>query len=91
MDCLLRSPLGPVRVVLLAGWFTRRIVCWARPDDMLLRGQRFAVIKLGSRVDLYLPATSKILVSEGTRVVAGITPVAILAAPPTWPSPGSGH
>ena len=67
---------GPVLVSLVAGLIARRIVCWARPDDILIRGQRIAMIKLGSRVDIHLPAGCRILVSPGMRVKAGLTPLA---------------
>ncbi|MBN1296900.1 phosphatidylserine decarboxylase [bacterium] len=69
----LHSDEGNAEVVCIAGHILRRIFTWARPDDRLLRGQRFAIIKLGSRVDLYLPATSRLNVSIGMRVRAGET------------------
>lgn len=87
MECHLHTEFGPVLLVLIAGWFARRIVVWARPDDHLLRGQRFAMIKLGSRVDIHVPADTMITVSEGSRVTAGLTPLAAMGKP----SPGDGE
>ena len=76
MELLFLTEYGRVLVSLVAGLIARRIVCWARPDDILIRGQRFAMIKLGSRVDVHLPAECRILVNPGMRVKAGLTPIA---------------
>jgi phosphatidylserine decarboxylase len=62
-----------VEVVQVAGVVARRIVCRARKGDLLSRGARFGLIMFGSRTDLYLPASSKIEVSEGQRVKGGET------------------
>ncbi len=78
MEFILRTLYGPVMVCLVAGLVARRIVTWARPDDALLRGQRFAMIKLGSRVDVHLPAGCRIMVQPGNRVKAGLTTLAEL-------------
>lgn len=78
MEFTLSTSAGPILVSLVAGLIARRVVSWARPDDILLRGQRFAMIKLGSRVDVHLPSGTKIQVEPGSRVKAGLTPIAIL-------------
>ena len=57
----------------IAGVLARRIVCWKRPGDVLMTGERFGLIKFGSRTDLILPAEVKILVSPGMRVHGGVT------------------
>jgi phosphatidylserine decarboxylase len=57
----------------VAGLIARRIVCWPRSGDGVLRGERFGMIRFGSRVDVYVPEGSEILVSEGSRVYAGET------------------
>ncbi|WP_028579794.1 phosphatidylserine decarboxylase family protein [Desulfogranum japonicum] len=66
---------GNVRycVVQIAGLIARRIVCFARPGDTLESGQRYGLIRFGSRVDLYLPETSEITVKVGQKVKAGET------------------
>jgi phosphatidylserine decarboxylase len=46
----------------------RRIVCRIRPGDRVERGQRIGLIKFGSRVDLFLPATIQLRVKVGDRV-----------------------
>jgi phosphatidylserine decarboxylase len=78
MEFTLLNEDASIKVCLIAGLLARRIVTWARPDDTLLRGQRFAMIKLGSRVDVHLPETSQLLVQPGCRVKAGLTQIAIL-------------
>lgn len=65
-----------VKVVQIAGLIARRIVCWVEKGDVLKRGDRIGLIQFGSRVDVYLPGNSEILVSLGQRVYAGETPIA---------------
>ncbi len=65
-----------VVVVQVAGLVARRIVCWAEPGDILKKGQRYGMIRFGSRLDVYVPATVKPLVEKGSKVVAGQTPLA---------------
>ncbi len=63
-------------VVQIAGLIARRIVCWTEKGDSLERGQRFGLIKFGSRVDLYLPREFEPKVSAGEKVLAGQTVIA---------------
>jgi len=67
---------GQWSVVQIAGLIARRIVCRVEPGDALGRGERFGMIKFGSRVDLYLPDAYDIAVRVGERVLAGQTIVA---------------
>lgn len=60
-------------IVQIAGLVARRIVCYLREGDALKRGGRFGLIRFGSRVDIYLPAGTKIDVRPGDRVRAGET------------------
>lgn len=57
----------------IVGVLARRIVCRLRPGDTVSRGQRFGVMKFGSRIDLFLPPDARITVAPGDRVVAGET------------------
>jgi phosphatidylserine decarboxylase len=57
----------------IAGVLARRIVCWKRPGDRLGLGERFGLIKFGSRTDLVLPAGVEVLVKVGERVSGGVT------------------
>lgn len=60
-------------MVQIAGLIARRIICWGEEGDELARGQRFGLIKFGSRVDLYLPAGYAPAVRVGEKVFAGQT------------------
>lgn len=62
-----------VAVVQVAGLIARRIVCWVTKGDTVTRGQRFGLIRFGSRVDLYLPVETQLEVTLGQRVKAGET------------------
>jgi phosphatidylserine decarboxylase len=62
-----------LRVKQVAGAVARRIVCWARPDEVLTAGQRYGMIKLGSRTDVLMPAGEpiEVLVKAGDKVKGG--------------------
>lgn len=72
---ILRSSRGQHRMafVQVAGLIARRIVCWLEPEDQIRRGQRFGLIRFGSRVDLYIPPQTQLEVSVGQKVKAGET------------------
>jgi phosphatidylserine decarboxylase len=57
----------------IAGVLARRIVCWKRPGDKLEQGERFGLIKFGSRTDLVLPSEVEVSVRVGERVRGGVT------------------
>ena len=57
----------------IAGVLARRIVCWKRPGDRLELGERFGLIKFGSRTDLVLPPEVEVVVAVGARVSGGAT------------------
>jgi len=65
-----------IAVVQIAGLVARRIVCWVHEDQALEAGERFGMIRFGSRVDVYLPSSARILVAPGQRTVAGETVIA---------------
>ena len=69
-----------VRVVIVqvAGFLARRIVSRAKFGDVLEIGEKFGIIKFGSRVDVYLPEDVKVGVEVGQKVVAGRTVIAWL-------------
>lgn len=64
---------GPVMLVQIAGFLARRIVCRLRKGDVLESGQRYGMIKMGSKVDVYLPSGVKLAISTGQKVFAGRT------------------
>ncbi|MDD3688754.1 MAG: phosphatidylserine decarboxylase [Synergistaceae bacterium] len=69
----IRTDFGPVLIVQIAGFLARRIVCRLKKEDVLERGERFGMIKLGSKVDVYLPSGVKLAVTKGQKVFAGST------------------
>jgi phosphatidylserine decarboxylase len=62
----------------IVGLLARRIVCRLHEGDQVARGQRFGVMKFGSRIDLFLPMSSRITVKVGDKVVSGETAIATL-------------
>jgi phosphatidylserine decarboxylase len=76
---LLRTVDGhEVVVVQIAGLVARRIVCQLSEGDKVTAGATYGLIRFGSRVDLYLPAGSRVLVEPGQRTIGGETVVAEL-------------
>ena len=63
--------IGDVTFALIAGLVARRIIPWKSKGDMVRRGDRIALIRFGSRVDLIVPPNADVVVSEGDRVRAG--------------------
>ncbi len=67
-----------VTCVQVAGLIARRILCYAKVGDALMRGQRYGFIRFGSRVDVYLPPGSIVKAALGDKVSASSTILAIL-------------
>jgi phosphatidylserine decarboxylase len=63
-------------LVQIAGLVARRILCRLNVGDAVQTGQRFGMIRFGSRVDVYLPPGVNVLVSVGQRMTAGETVIA---------------
>ena len=62
-----------VVVTQIAGLIARRIICDLKINQQIIKGDRFGIIKFGSRVDLYLPSNYPTIVSEGQNVIGGET------------------
>jgi len=62
-----------VLCVQVAGLIARRIVSWVSPRDQAIRGERFGLIRFGSRMDTFLPIGSKVRVAIGDHVKGGET------------------
>ena len=60
-------------MVQIAGLLARRIVCRLKLGDVLEVGQRYGMIRLGSRVDIYLPREVRLTVKIGDKVYAGVS------------------
>ena len=69
---------GKILVRQVAGLVARRIVCKVKAGDMLRRGERYGMIKFGSRLDVYLSKETEIQVRAGDKVKAGQTVLGIL-------------
>jgi phosphatidylserine decarboxylase len=70
-----------IGVVQIAGLIARRIVSFKREGEMVAAGERFGMIRFGSRLDVYLPEGVKPLVAEGQISIAGETVLADLRLP----------
>ncbi len=73
---LIESAAGVFGVVQIAGMIARRIVCFTHEGARLGAGERFGLIRFGSRVDVYLPEGARVLVGLHSRAVAGETVIA---------------
>jgi phosphatidylserine decarboxylase len=69
----------PVWMVQIAGLIARRIVCWVNVGTNIKKGERFGLIRFGSRVEVYLPEDSRISVKLGDKVKAGHTSLGYLS------------
>ena len=78
---VIETPKGvEIAVVQIAGLIARRIVTFAGEGDSLGAGQRFGLIRFGSRVDVYLPVKRRGLVAVGQTAIAGETVLADLSS-----------
>jgi len=66
-----RTPRGEVRFVQVTGLIARRIVCSLRPGQRVERGERYGMIRFGSRMDIFLPPGAAPAVRVGDRVRGG--------------------
>ena len=69
-----------IAVVQIAGLIARRILCDVREGSVVKAGQRFGIIRFGSRTDLYLPENVRTLVAVGQTMIGGETVIADLGA-----------
>jgi phosphatidylserine decarboxylase len=70
---------GDIAVVQIAGLVARRIVCELSMGQGVRRGERFGIIRFGSRLDVYLPPGARVAVTPGQTMIAGETILAHLA------------
>jgi phosphatidylserine decarboxylase len=71
---------GPHRILVrqIAGLIARRIVTYSKDGDIVRQGERFGLIRFGSRVDVFIPTTSRVLVHVGETTLSGTTVLAEL-------------
>jgi phosphatidylserine decarboxylase len=67
-----------VLCVQVAGYVARRIVTWLLPGERVTRGERYGLIRFGSRMDLYLPRLTEVKVETGSQVRGGETVIGVL-------------
>jgi len=75
---VISTPHGRIGVIQIAGLVARRILCFVREGETLGAGDRFGMIRFGSRLDIFLPEGSRPLVAEGQTAIAGETVLADL-------------
>ena len=74
----LSTAWGPVLMTQIAGLVARRIVCRLQRGDVLEAGQRYGMIRLGSRVDIYLPKDVRLTTKIGDKVYAGVSRLGVM-------------
>ena len=62
----------------IAGLIARRIICYAKPGDTIKAGERYGLIRFGSRVDIFLPKTADLKVKVGDRITGARDIVGVL-------------
>ena len=70
---------GPIMIRQIAGALARRIVCYSRQNERIVQGRELGFIKFGSRVDLFLPLDTQVIVTLEQKVQGGITAIAKLS------------
>jgi len=78
MTWAFENPRVTIVVRQITGAIARRIVAWANVGDEMKKGERFGMIRFGSRTELYLPLSATVLVKVGDHVAGGATAVARL-------------
>ena len=78
MTWAFQNPRVTIVVRQLTGAIARRIVAWAKIGDELKKGERFGMIRFGSRTEVYLPLNAELLVKAGDHVLGGSTIIARL-------------
>jgi phosphatidylserine decarboxylase len=73
---VISSPVATIMVKQITGAIARRICPWAVVGDKLARGERFGMIRFGSRTEMFFPLDAEVMVNLGDKVRGGETPVA---------------
>jgi phosphatidylserine decarboxylase len=68
-----------VLCVQVAGYVARRIVTWLEPGERVTRGERYGLIRFGSRMDVYLPTSTQMKVASGDQVRGGTSVIGVLS------------
>ncbi len=73
----LETSEGDIELRQITGTLVREIICYVRPGDRVLRGERIGMIRFGSRVEVTIPGSFDLLVKNGDKVRAGETIIAV--------------
>jgi phosphatidylserine decarboxylase len=79
MTWAFENPRATLVVRQITGAIARRIVGWSQVGDRLEKGERFGMIRFGSRTEVYLPLSARVLVKVGDRVAGGASVIARLS------------
>jgi phosphatidylserine decarboxylase len=79
MTWAFENPRATLVVRQITGAIARRIVGWSQVGDVLCKGERFGMIRFGSRTEVFLPLTATVLVKVGDRVAGGASAIARLS------------
>jgi phosphatidylserine decarboxylase len=69
----IEHPMGKIVIHQIAGVLARRVVCRVKEGQSLRAGERFGLIRFGSRVDLFLPSNAMVTITKGKKVKGGLT------------------
>ena len=75
-ETIMDTDHGEMKFSQITGAIARRIFNHLQPHQLVTAGERFGMIRFGSRTDLYIPATATVLVKKGDKVKGGLTPFA---------------
>ncbi len=79
MTWAFENPRATLVVRQITGAIARRIVGWSQVGDRVEKGERFGMIRFGSRTEIYLPLSATVLVKVGDRVAGGASAIARLS------------
>ncbi len=79
------NPQATLVVRQITGAIARRIVPWRKVGDEVKRGERFGMIRFGSRTEVFVPLDCEVLVQPGQKVLGGLTVIARLPQPAATP------
>ena len=81
VEIIAKTRIGDIKIMLIAGTIARRIVPYIQKGDVIKKGERIGLIRLGSRVDVYFPKSSvQVMVVPRERIRAGVDTVATINA-----------
>ena len=76
---VIETPYGKVTIKQIVGLIARRIVCRTNEGDIVTKGEKFGLMRFGSRMDVIFPSSAEVKVKLKDKVQGGISTVAILA------------